>query len=217
MEEIAGLLPDLICLSEAWGQSLESFGGHLLDAKGVSWSAQDADERKVLLWSSAPWTDVDQMEAASEFGGAISGCTQIRDLIVRVVGVCIPYHMASPFGQAPAMPPWEQHERFLQALAPYLCRWRQEGPVIVMGDFNRKIPRAKRTPRRSFEMLEDAFREYQIATEGTIEPLGAQTIDHVAFAGTFDVARVEGRSAVSPDGMVRSDHFGVVVDFELSA
>lgn len=214
MAEIASLSPDLICLTEAWEGSLEAFSGHALTAKGVAWSRQAAGECKVALWSPEAWTDVEQMAPVAAFGGAVSAFTRVSGRAVRVVGICIPYHMASPLGQVPKARVWEQHERFLEALAPYLQRWRQEGPVIVTGDFNRRMPRTYGS-LRSYEMLERAFEGYQIATRGPLAGVEAQTVDHVAFAGGLKATGVEGRSAVSPEGLVRSDHFGVVVDFEV--
>lgn len=214
LEEIRALSPDLVCLTEAWTTSLDTFGGHTLSAKGVAWGRQAEDERKVVLWSPRPWIDIDTMEEVCRFGGAVSGRTELGGQLVRIVGICIPYHMASPFGQVPKEAPWRQHELFLGALDLFLRRLGKSEPVIVLGDFNRKIPRAGRTPRKSFEMLEDAFRGYEIATTGVLEPLESQTVDHAAFAGAFDIMGVKGRPATTPEGLVRSDHFGVVVDFD---
>lgn len=168
----------------------------------------------MLLWSANPWTDVDAVESAAAVGGVMSGQTEVGGRRVRVAGICIPYHMARPYRQAEKAAPWAQHERFIEALAPSLARWRQEGPVIVMGDFNRRMPRTYGS-LRSYEMLERAFEGYEIATRGKLPGIEAQTVDHVAVAGAVRVTGVAGRSAVSPEGLVRSDHFGVVVDFEL--
>lgn len=212
--EIGALSPDIISLTEAWEGSLEAFGGYVLAAQGVAWSRQATGERKVVLWSPHPWADIDPMEQAAAFGGSVSACTQIGGRNVRIVGICIPYHMASPLGQVPKARVWEQHERFLEVLMPYLHRWRQDGPVIVMGDFNRRMPRTYGS-LRSYKMLEQAFEGYEIATRGKLPGIEAQTVDHVAVAGAVRVTGVAGRSAVSPEGLVRSDHFGVVVDFEL--
>ena len=215
MAEIRGLLPDLICLTEAWESSLDGLGGHVLTARGVSWSRQEAEERKVALWSAGPWTCVDRMEPVSAFGGAVSGVTELQGRSVRIAGLCIPYHMASPFGQVPKAKPWEQHERFLHHLGPYLRRWRQEGPVIVLGDFNRRMPRTYGL-KQSYEMLEEAFEGYDIVTRGAVAGVEAATVDHVAFGGPFQVLSVQGRSAVTPEGLKRTDHFGVVVDAGLN-
>ena len=214
MAEIGSLSPDLICLTEAWESSLESLAGHVLTANGVPWSQQDAGERKVVLWSATPWTSLDRMEPVSAFGGAVSGITELQGRSVRIAGLCIPYHMASPFGQVPKAKPWEQHERFLHNLGPYLRRWRQEGPMIVLGDFNRRMPRTY-GPKQSYEMLEEAFEGYDIVTRGAVAGVEAATVDHVAFGGPFQVLSVQGRSAVTPEGLKRTDHFGVVVDIDL--
>ena len=83
--------------------------------------------------------------------------------------------------------------------------------MTVLGDFNRRVPRSW-GPKQSYEKLEDTFSGYQFATTGILDEINDRTIDHIAFAGSFEVKRVYGKSAHLPDGRRRSDHFGVVAE-----
>ena len=79
------------------------------------------------------------------------------------------------------------------------------------GDFNQFMPRVW-GPKRSHQLMEEAFAGYSIVTSGEIQGVGARAIDHVAFAGNLHATRVSGRPAAQGDGRKRSDHFGVIVD-----
>ena len=124
LAEIAELGPDVVCLTEAWEASAEALGGHSISAAGAAWSAQHDSERKVLLWSKHPWHSVETINQLEATGSAITGLTLFGETQVRVIGLCVPYHFASPFGQEPRAKPWSQHERFLEDLSPLLRRWR---------------------------------------------------------------------------------------------
>lgn len=212
--EIHSLQPDLVCLTEAWEGSLERFGGHTLSAPGLSWSRKQAGECKVLIWSPNPWTDLEVLDELEATGSAVTGRTELCGRLVRLVGICIPYFGANPYGQVPRSKPWALHTNFITALIPRLSRWQSEGPVIVAGDFNRRMPRTY-GPKQAYELLERAFENYEIVTRGPIPDMSVQTLDHVAWAGGFRLRGVQGRSAVAPNGREASDHFGVVVDFDV--
>lgn len=211
--EIAQLDPDVVCLTEAWETSADQLGGHSVSTTGAAWSNKDDHERKVLLWSKNVWRDVQVIEELEATGSAITGRTELAGTDVRVVGLCIPYSFASPRGQKPRARKWSLHERFLQDLAPLLRQWRNVGPVIVTGDFNRFIPRYKGS-KQAYALLEAALDGYEVITAGEIVGVNKPTIDHIAFAGDLIATQVTGRPAEADDGRRRSDHFGVVADFE---
>lgn len=213
LSEIGQLDPDIVCLTEAWETSAELLGGHSISAAGAEWSPKIPGECKVLLWSKSPWRDVQVIEELEATGSAITGIAEHEGKGIRFVGMCVPYHFASPFGLEPRAKPWSQHERFLEVLAPLLSRWRDESPVIVVGDYNRFIPRHW-GPKRSYALLEAALDGFLIVTAGDLPGVGKRAIDHIAVAGDFVVSEVFGLPAESPDGRRRSDHFGVVADFE---
>lgn len=210
--EIRHLHPDLVCLTEAWASSLEELDGYSISASGVAWSVQKPDERKVLLWSQNPWRQVEVPEELNSIGCAVAGLTRIENVDVRVVGICVPYAAASPLGTVPRVSPWVQHEAFLRALAAWLPRWRDQVPLIVIGDFNRRMPRGKWGSKRAYQLLEDTFADYQFATMGDLPEVGGRTVDHVVVSDHFSVEKTTARSAEDETGRIRSDHFGVVVD-----
>lgn len=211
LAEIAELGPDVLCLTEAWEASVTTLGGHSISARGATWSAKHESERKVLLWSKHPWHSVETINQLEATGSAITGLTLLAGMQARVTGLCVSYHFASPLGQEPKAKPWSQHERFLEDLSPLLLQWRDQGPVIILGDLNQFMPRIW-GPKRPHQLMEEAFAGYNIVTSGEIEGVGARAIDHVALAGNLKATSVFGRPAALEDGRKRSDHFGVVVD-----
>lgn len=213
LAEIERLEPDIVCLTEAWETSAELLGGCSISAPGAAWSAKVPGECKVLLWSKAPWRDVQIIDELEATGSAITAVTELAGVGIRFVGLCIPYHFASPLGQKPRAKPWRQHERFLEDLAPLLRGWREEGPVIVVGDYNRFIPRHW-GPKRSYALLETALHGFDVVTAGDLPGVGKRAIDHIAVAGEFALSGVRGLPVEGPDGRNRSDHFGVVADLE---
>lgn len=215
IDEITGLSPDLICLTEAWERSLDALGGHALSARGVQWGEQADSERKVVLWSPAPWRDPEVVEDLEETGSAATGICDLDGIAVRIVGLCIPYHFASPSGMTPKAKPWHQHDLFLTKLKPHLDAWVRQGPVIVLGDFNRRIPRTW-GPKASYALLEQAFENYDVITAGDLPWVSDRTIDHVAVSGRLETDAVAGLPAEVADGRTRSDHFGVLVDLRMS-
>lgn len=213
-EEIESLSPDLVCITEGWTTSLGGPPGHNISAPGVAWSPQDSDERKVLLWSKQPWRDGRVVPDLEETGSAVTGLTIIAGLEVRVVGLCIPYHFASPLGQKPKAKMWSQHTEFLKKLKPLLAAWIDEGPLIVTGDFNRRVPKSW-GPLASYKLLEEAFECLDIITAGNIDRIGEQAIDHIAVVGPFAPISILGLPAEDDRGRKRSDHFGVMADIDI--
>lgn len=193
-QEIESLHPNLVCLTEGWESSTEQWSGYSISAPGVAWSEQSEQERKVVLWSHNPWRNAERIDQLEKIGSAVTGITILGSTDVRVLGVCIPYHFASPLGQEPKAKMWSQHEAFLSKLRPHLKPWLEERPLIVVGDYNRRIPRAW-GPRVSYELLVDTFANLKIATSGVLDGVNAQSIDHIALSRHFNVERVIGLPA----------------------
>lgn len=187
--------------------------GYAISSPGVAWSPQHEDERKVVLWSKQPWSSAGPIEELERTGSAVSGITEIDGLSCRVVGVCIPYHFANPLGQTPKAKMWSQHNEFLRRLRPILRDWSNEGPTIVVGDYNRRIPRTW-GPKTSYALLEQALDGFKVVTKGDIPGVDEQTIDHVATSGFTGAHSAFGLPAKDDAGRRRSDHFGITVDIE---
>jgi endonuclease/exonuclease/phosphatase family metal-dependent hydrolase len=214
VERIGQLAPDVICLTEAHETSLARMPGHTLSSRGSYWSASVDSERKVLLWSKAPWTDAQDLPAISAISGVVSAVTEGPLGPVRVVGVCIPYHMASPFGAEERAKPWSIHMAYLDALAPALHALRESGPpVIVVGDFNQRVP-AEWGVHEVRAKFDHAFAHFDIVTRGDVPGIGEPSIDHIAVTRELRAKKVLGLARFDAEGKPMSDHFGVCAELE---
>ena len=214
VERIREEAPDIVCLTEGHEASLADMPGHTLSSRGAYWSASLESERKVLLWSKAPWTDVKALPEVSAISGVVSAVTEGPLGPVRVVGVCIPYHMASPFGAEERAKPWSIHVAYLEALAPAVHALRESGPpVMVIGDFNQRVPSewGVHDVRAKFD---HAFAHFDIVTRGDVPGLGEPSIDHIAVTRELRAKTVLGLSRFDADSRPLSDHFGVFAELE---
>jgi exonuclease III len=209
LADIQAQMPDIVCLTEAWEDSARALGGHSIAAKGVAWSAQEDAERKVVLWSRNPWVNVPLSESITKVGGILAGYTTVGDVRIHIIGVCIPYHMARPHGSTAPIIPWQEHERFLDLLEPFMANLDATIPTVMVGDFNRRIP-GKWGPARLRKKLETSLPGFEIITKGMIEGLGEAIVDHVAINSKVRGVSVVGLTRYSRDGFPRSDHHGVV-------
>lgn len=213
VSEIQSFEPDLVVLTEAHTHSLNLLGGHTLSHRGYDHGPKADSEQLVVIWSKAPWTSLAIPQPLQDIGGAVLGETDIRGRKVRVLGICIPWHMAPDAPPGEKVKPWKRHEEFLDHLGPALQALNPEAPLIIAGDFNRRIPRAW-GPYRSYEKLEAALDGFVVVTEGPLAPLEDMTIDHVATRGPLSATLVRGLDRHDASGKARSDHFGVLVDFD---
>ena len=216
VSEIGSLNPDLVFLTEAHHDSLDALAGHSLSHRGYDSGRKKDSERLVLMWSRSGWEELPLPVAVQEAGGALFGRTEIEGVGVYCLAICIPWHMCPSVKTDGKTVPWAQHVRFLRELAPVLSAIRQRHyPLIVAGDFNRRIPRAW-GPIEAYDRLAATFSDMQIITEGPLAPLNEKTIDHVAFSGGISSTSVRSLDARAETGRPRSDHFGVLVDFDWS-
>lgn len=207
--------PDLLCVTEAHTHSLNELGGHVLTDRGVLWGEEIETECKVALWSANEWTDETPLPGLSELGGAIFARTISPLGPLQVVAVCMPYNMAWPknagFDSRPE--PWSQHLAFLERLKPVLAGLDKDIPAVVLGDFNQFLP-LNWGSWEAHHALNDTLGGLQIVTSGAIEPVGEQTVDHVAISHQLRAASIEGLTRYTDDDRAFSDHFGIVVRLE---
>jgi len=213
--EIASLDPDLVFLTEAHENSMLGRGGHTLSHPGYNAGRKADSERLVLLWSKSPWEAVPLSERLQENGGAIFGRTVVEDRDVYCLCLCIPWHMSPCIPPDDKVRPWAQHMRFLELLQQAMPKLLEYSPLIIAGDFNQFIPRS-RGSKGAGSLLQDTFAGTRILTEGELPPLGLKTIDHVSVCGPITVAKVDTLDRFDTVGRPRSDHFGVMVDFDWS-
>ena len=165
-----------------------------------------ANERKILIWSKNPWSEVDNLgDKALPIGRFISGVTKTPIGEVRVVGVCIPYHMADVVYGTKDKKPWEQHITFLKILPSILQSYTR--PILIAGDFNQRIPRAKYGNRIAALEMQKAFNDYNIITKGIINNLSRAGIDHIAIDEKLKAEKILGWPNIINDKRL-SDHDG---------
>ena len=167
----------------------------------------------MLLWSRAPWTDVDSVGSAGFPGGRfVKGVTETPMGPLTVVGVCIPWRDAHVRTGRRDREPWEEHLTWLEAFERLPWR-RTTDRMVVLGDFNQRIPRTW-APKKVYEALLRAFDGFTISTGGAPEV----AIDHIAH--TRDLTRaspVEIWPKYDGEDQRMSDHVGVWADFSLAA
>ena len=204
---------DILCVTEG-SAGLVPAEGHVVDG-GTNWGypVQPRDRRKVLVWSRFPWTEVDGVGSTDFPGGRfVKGVTETPIGPLTVIGACIPWDGAHVSSGRKDRKRWEDHHAWLEAFEGLPWR-RSTGRMVVLGDFNQRIPRT-RAPRRAFEALLLAFDGLAIATADA----PGVAIDHIAHTRDLKLR--------SPIGLwprrdskdqTMSDHVGVWADFSLAA
>lgn len=201
--------PDTICLTEAYAGLLE--GGYLIESEPDYGYPLVEGRRKVLLWSRHPWERVDRIGHADlPPGRFVAGRTATPLGAVSMVGVCIPWREAHVRSGSRNRELWQDHLAYLDGLQQVLARL--DGPVLVVGDFNQRVPRLW-SPVHVYEAIEAALDGFKVATAGPIAPIRKAAIDHVAHRSDMTAREVVGLSNIAPDGHTISDHFGLVVRF----
>ena len=211
--------PDIVCLTETDCRLLSKLEGHTIVCRPVGGKAAGNNQRKVLLWSQRPWSDVDDIGSeALPPGRFIASTTETSEGPVKVVGVCIPWHNANVNVGDKNKTPWEDHSAYLSSLSSILGG-QSPTPLIVMGDFNQQIGQRRRAYpplahpvrhelRGAMEAAKPA--RLTIATAG-LGLRGRRAIDHIAISGDLSARSLT--TIDNMDGERRlSDHFGVVAD-----
>ncbi len=204
---------EVVCLTEThehWPMD----GGHWIWGEPDYGYEQRGDRRKVGLWSRTPWTEVDPVGHPELPGGRfVAGTTETSIGSVRFVGVCIPWRAAHVSTGRSDRQPWDDHVAYLRVLAELIPTWLHGPPLVVVGDYNQRLPR-HRAPVAVYEELDQAFAPLAVVTTGPVPGLDAQVIDHVAVGPGLAARSVEGISR-TVDGRRVSDHDGVVVDLAI--
>lgn len=214
LSRLAALQPHLLCLTEAHVHSTRDLGGHAVSTPGVSWSKAAETERKVVLWSRHPWREIDERGAPGcETGAFVQAVTETPLGLIRVIGVCIPYHFASPLGLTPKAKPWSQHLRFLEGLATVVDARDGATPCMLLGDFNQVIP-CIWGPKAAASALIGALGDLAVVTKGPLPNINKPAIDHIAHCARMRATRVWGLSDRGDQGERLSDHFGVAAAIE---
>lgn len=126
------------------------------------------------------------------------------------MGVCIPWSAAHVSSGRKDRKNWQDHLSFLAGLEELLKAEAHER-LIVAGDYNQRIPRA-RQPKRAFEALERTFEALQIPTQGEVPGSSGPLIDHLAHSAKLQVAEMKAWPKKNAEGVSLSDHDGVRLD-----
>ena len=205
---INGLDTDVFVMTEGCRELLPD--GYVVDA-GTNWGYEDSDKsrRKVILWSKYPLLNTDLGENAGlPPGRFVSAIVQHPDGEFATMAVCIPWRDAHVNTGRKDRKIWEDHMMYLDGLHPLIDPDR--GLLVVAGDFNQRIPRA-RQPHLVSEKLSHCMEGLQVCTA---LPLGSPLIDHIAVSSNFAVSKV----SVIPDHDAignLSDHQGALTELQI--
>ncbi len=175
--------PDITCLTETPLEIFQPDRGYVIHSQADYGYPNRGNRRKVALWNSAPWRQVDDVgDEAMPRGRFVSGVSAG----IRFVGVCIPWAMAHVNTGRRDRKPWEDHYAYLEGLRRVLNIYASEPePICVLGDFNQRIPPRN---RRAYEMLLQALGpRMTIHTFGLRGSDGKLMVDHIATTEEIDV------------------------------
>ena len=215
--EIARILAhrdaDVICLTEGYAGLLPEFGHQILSDSDHGYRTSDG-RRKVLLWSRWPWQDVDIVGSSDlPSGRFVRGRLETPSGSATVIGVCIPWAHAHVSTGRRDRRPWQDHEAYIDGLERILGAEDAGTNLIVVVDFNQKLP-VGRGPNRVRERLLRALGNLRICTTGAISGVDELSIDHVAHSAGLVATAVSGWEPVGGGGDILSDHFGLCIDLQ---
>ena len=204
-DRLARLAADILVVTEG-RRGLLPDDGYTLDGGGDWGYAIEPDRRKVLVYSRQPFSDVIRLESGGGAGRVVTALTETPIGPVRLLAVCIPWSRAHVSTGRRDASPWSEHLACLDQSEDLINSFKASVPVIVAGDFNQKIPRA-RQPILVADRLAEVMTQWTCHTSGTTDD--GQLIDHIAS----NLDCVEVRTWPGTRGDIRlSDHSGVVCE-----
>ena len=200
---------DIIVLTEGCSGLLPTDGFTLEGSNDWGYQVDEAERRKVILWSRFELLNVDTTGHSDlPSGRYVSASINCQYGSVRVHGVCIPWSDAHVRTGRMDRKRWEDHNIYLSNFKKILKV--QEELTLVAGDFNQRIPR-KRQPLNSYNLLSDAISDLTVHTTNTP---GLPLIDHVATSPQMTASNIEIIENFDKQGQL-SDHRGVVTNLAL--
>lgn len=222
-ERIAAERPDLVCATESYADFFddEFAHGHGIGSDPDYGYKSPPRRRKNMLWSRQPWRRVDTVGDPGLPGGRyVGGLTRLggqQGLEVEVLSICIPWMNAHVATGQKNKKAWEEHLRYLNSLGGLLAakrRQRKMHPLIIMGDFNQRIPR-DRSPLRVYEPLMAALPDdMMVITTGFVPGIERPTVCHVLVSPEIAMVKTQGLENKLPAGQL-SDHPGISVEFHI--
>lgn len=210
-KRLAAAGANILCITEGYKEILPQ-DGYCISSAPHYYNKTDKPLRyQVLLWSRQPWEAINNLKPDTiEERLFVAGKTITPIGEVTVIGVCIPYK----FRRKKEL--WDVHLEYLEGLRQIFSSGTDLKRTIVVGDYNQRIP-PKYVPKKVSEALVSAlFSHFRIATDGIVPGLDYQLIDHLAYTPDFTVSLLQGWPKKTTDGIVLSDHDGVLVELENS-
>ncbi len=209
---IAGWDADILVVTEGDHGVLPG-GGFTADG-GTDWGYRVAhrDRRKVILWSRWPLRHVrTDVPKGVRTGRLVDGVVDTNHGPIRLLAVCIPWRDAHVrTGIHPHGEPWREHAAMVEHLGTLIAGHDPGTPLVVMGDFNQRIPR-RRQPATVFDALMQALDPLDVLTAGEdpLPGLTRQEVDHIAISRGLGAQRVWGVDRHDGDRTL-SDHDAVL-------
>ena len=211
---------DLTCLTEAYPETFPD-GGYIVSSELSGWGRHERlGARRVLLRSKSPWHYVDSFGSPNlPEGRFVSAVTELDEVPVTVIGMCIPDHMYQHHES------WaEKRKGIWQGACEYLDALREEiltrdyyaKHTIIIGDYRLQIPPST-YPHPSMEVnrkREETFAGWQMpsALPVDVSGLGKPLVDHVALSQDFAITAVRVIDRFGSDILMLSDHDGVCIE-----
>ncbi len=106
---------------------------------------------------------------------------------------------------------------YLDALEKWLNSMDISEPVILLGDFNQRIPFSGQS-KRSYELLMSVLKpQFEVVTDGILAGVKERSIDNIAVSSHFGNSTVDTFSKSTDNGLKLSDHFGLRVNIRKTA
>ena len=205
-ERIAATRPQVVCLTESHVNFFST--GHVATADANYGYGDQGTRRKVVLWSQAPWRDVEIVGEATLPGGRLVAATTETPLgAVRFVAVCIPWKDAHVRTGRKDREPWEDHLHYLDGLRRFLSNAPMQR-LVLLGDFNQTIPRTH-APLPVFERLSQLLESFTCATSGSFADAPKPAIDHICHSPDLSATLNCVLSNEHAEIGQLSDHFGL--------
>ena len=200
---------DIICYTEV-RLGLEPESGYFIESLPDYGYSKTEGKRKVSLWSSSQWEQVDQVGSEElPSGRFISGISKG----IRFVAVCIPWKDAHVNSGRKDRKSWEDHISYIEGLKKIIEVYKKESyPICILGDYNQRIPR-NRQPEHVYNYLMDLLSSgFETKTSDTLDPDGKLLIDHISVSDGLSVDIEDIHPKTTKDGLTLSDHVGIIAN-----
>lgn len=215
--------PDLVCATEGYADYFEQVGvgGQTISSDPDYGYRSPLRRRKGMLWSRNAWRRADAVGHRGLPGGRyVGGVTRLGGdggPEVEVLSLCIPWMNAHVATGQKNRKAWQEHLAYLDVLTGLLAAKRKRRgsrPLIIMGDFNQRIPR-DRSPLRVYAPLQEALpNDMNVVTAGLIPGIKRPTVCHVLVSPEIEIVKLRGLENKPATGQL-SDHPGISVAIQV--